>query len=113
MDKLLKNVEPAESFSVKDKVEYEEGKVVSLTLAQQPGVSMTLFALDEGESIGGHAAPGDAFVLILDGEAKITIDGKTHTVTAGNVIGNARWRPACIKSREAFQDDADRSKKAQ
>ena len=113
MDKLLKNVEPAESFSVKDKVEYEEGKVVSLTLAQQPGVSMTLFALDEGESIGGHAAPGDAFVLILDGEAKITIDGKTHTVTAGNVIVMPAGVHHALKAEKRFKMMLTVVKKAQ
>lgn len=33
---LIKNVEKATPFSVADQVQYESGKVVSLTLAQQP-----------------------------------------------------------------------------
>ena len=103
MDKLIKNVEHAEAFSLKDKVEYEEGNFVSLTLTQQPEVGMTLFALAEGESIGGHAAPGDAFVVILDGEAQITIDGKTHTVTAGNAIVMPAGVQHALKAEKRFK----------
>ena len=55
---LIKNVEKATPFSVADQVQYESGKVVSLTLAQQPASGMTLFAFDAGEAISTHAAGG-------------------------------------------------------
>ena len=67
-------------------IAYEPGRVVSLTLAQQPGVGMTLFAFDAGEGVSTHAAPGDAMVYVLEGEAQITIDGAPHSVTGGSAI---------------------------
>ena len=51
MEPLIKNLPHARPFPLKDQVGYEPGKVVSLTLAQRPGVGMTLFAFDAGEAI--------------------------------------------------------------
>ena len=51
METLIKNVPHAQPFALKGQVEYEGGKVVSLTLAQQPGAGITLFAFDAGEAI--------------------------------------------------------------
>ena len=69
-----------------DQVQYESGKVVSLTLAQQPASGMTLFAFDAGEAISTHAAGGDAMAFVLEGEAEITIDGTPNRVTGGHAI---------------------------
>ena len=86
MEKLIKNLEHVKPLPLKEQVAYEPGQVVSLTLAQQPGVGMTLFAFDAGEGVSTHAAPGDAMVYVLEGEAQITIDGAPHSVTGGNAI---------------------------
>ena len=79
METLIKNVPHAQPFALKGKWNMR-GKVVSLTLAQRPGVGMTLFAFDAGEAISTHAAPGDAMATILEGTAQITIDGVPHTL---------------------------------
>ena len=42
METLIKNVPHAQPFTLKGQVEYEAGKVVSLTLAQQAGAGITL-----------------------------------------------------------------------
>ena len=86
MEKLIKNLEHAKPLPLKEQVAYEPGRVVSLTLAQQPGVGMTLLAFDAGEGVSTHAAPGDAMVYVLEGEAQITIDGAPHSVTGGSAI---------------------------
>ena len=67
-------------------VEYEEGRVVSRTFAQNPSLSLTLFAFDKGEGVSTHTAPGDAMVRVLDGEATVNIDGKKMTVNTGQVV---------------------------
>ena len=38
MEELIKNLPHAQPFALKEQVQYEDGKVVSLTLAQKPGV---------------------------------------------------------------------------
>ena len=83
---LIKNLEKETVLVLKDRLDYEEGQVVSVSLAQRPGVGISLMAFDEGEAIGTHAAPGDAFVTVLDGTGEYTIGGTPHTVKAGESI---------------------------
>jgi quercetin dioxygenase-like cupin family protein len=45
-----------------------------------------LFAFDEEQGLSEHTAPFDALVCILDGEAEITISGKAHRLSAGEMI---------------------------
>lgn len=103
MEKLIKNLEHAQSIAITDQVEYESGKVVSLSLAQQPGVAMSLFAFDAGEGISTHAAPGDAMAFVLEGEAEITIDGVPHSVTGGHVIVMPAGIPHAVKAVSRFK----------
>lgn len=79
---LIKNMPFSEPVDFANQVDYAEGRVVSRTLAQNPALSMTLFAFDKGEEVGTHSAPGDALAYILDGEARITIGDKTMDVPA-------------------------------
>ena len=82
---LIKNVEKATPFSVTDQVQYESGKVVSLTLAQQPASGMTLFAFD------------------AEGEAEITIDGTPNRVTGGHAIILPCGVPHAVKAITQFK----------
>jgi quercetin dioxygenase-like cupin family protein len=59
---------------------------ISRTFAQNPAVSITLFAFDKGEGVSTHTAPGDAMLQVLDGEAAVNIDGKQMTVRTGQVV---------------------------
>ena len=79
----MKNLSKAEVLTQKDQVSYQEGQVVSKTLAQNPFISVTLLAFDKGEEISTHESDGDAFVMCLDGLEKLTIDGEPHIVHEG------------------------------
>lgn len=103
MEKLIKNIEHREVWNLKELVSYEEGKVVSLTLSQRPGVGITLFAFDKGEGVSTHAAPGDAMVLILEGKAKITIDGDVFYPEAGQGIVMPAGIPHAVQAEERFK----------
>ena len=71
---LIKNISKSEVHVLKDQVTYQEGQVVSKTLAQNDAVSITLFAFDKDEAISTHESGGDAFVTCLDGVGRITIE---------------------------------------
>ena len=79
MEQLIKNISKAEVLTLKEQVSYQEGQVVSKTLAQNDAVSVTLFSFDKGEEISTHESGGDAFVTCLDGVGEITIDGNGAT----------------------------------
>lgn len=103
MDALIKNIPHAQPFSLNQQVEYQPGKVVSLTLAQQPGAGITLFAFDAGEAISTHAAGGDAMATILEGTAQITIDGTPHTLNTGEAIIMPAGIPHSVQAITAFK----------
>ena len=72
----LKNIEKAQVLRLGDEVEYQQGQIVSKTLAQNRALSMTLFAFEQDEEISTHTADGDALVTVLDGTGRFTIDGE-------------------------------------
>ena len=82
----IKNIQFSKALNLADLVDYKEGQVVSLTFAQNPHVSITLFSLAAGEGISPHTSPNDAMVYMVDGEAEITIGEETITATAGQVV---------------------------
>lgn len=57
----------AKVITLKEQVEYQNGQVVSKTLVQNSGLSITLFSFDKGEEISTHESEGEAFVICLDG----------------------------------------------
>ena len=80
MEQLIKNIEMAKVLELESLVAYQEGQVVSRTLAQGKNLSLTLFAFDKGEEISSHSSGGDAMVYILDGKAEITIGEQTFNL---------------------------------
>lgn len=84
--KFIKNIEFSRAVTLAEMVDYQPGKVVSLTLVQNPAVSMTLFAFAKGEGLSSHSAPGDAMVYILDGKAEITIGDSKLTAQPGEAV---------------------------
>ncbi|MCB0210394.1 MAG: cupin domain-containing protein [Anaerolineae bacterium] len=83
---MIKNIPISEAINLSALVEYQSGQVVSRTLAQNSGVSVTLFAFAAGEGLSTHTASGDALVHIVDGEALITIDNEEMRVAAGQAV---------------------------
>lgn len=84
--KFIKNMEFSTALDMASLVEYQEGRVVSLTLVQNDTLTLTLFAFAKGEGVSTHSAPGDAMVYIIDGEASITIGDKKITAHKGQTL---------------------------
>jgi len=70
----------AQATRLADLIDYQEGSVVSRTVIDKDAGSVTLFAFDEAQGLSEHTAPYDAMVYVLEGEAKVTVSGKTITV---------------------------------
>ena len=83
---ILKNIDLSTPLDLRALVAYQEGQIVSRTLAQNNAVSLTLFAFAKGEEISSHASKGDAMVQVLDGTARITVGETEHRLTAGQVV---------------------------
>lgn len=99
----IKNINKAEVMALKDQVEYQDGQVVSKTLAQNEHVSVTLFSFDKGEEISTHESGGDAFVTCLDGVGKVTIDGEEYILKEGDSIVMPAKHPHAVYGQEHFK----------
>ena len=99
----MKNISKAEVLVLKEQVAYQEGQVVSKTLAQNDALSVTLFSFDKGEEISTHASGGDAFVTCLDGMGEITIDGVKYELKEGESIVMPAGHPHAVYGQEQFK----------
>ncbi|ACQ53652.1 cupin domain-containing protein [Clostridium botulinum] len=100
---LIKNIDFSKPIEMESLVNYEEGTVVSRTLAQGKPLSVTLFAFDKGEEISSHSASGDAMVYILDGEAEITIGEEKFNVKKGETIVMPANVPHALLATQRFK----------
>jgi len=91
------------ALSAKDLVDYAKGAVVSRTLIDKSAGTVTLFAFDKGEGLSEHTAPFDALVLILDGQAKISVSGKPNLVNTGQLIIMPARKPHALKAIKKFK----------
>jgi quercetin dioxygenase-like cupin family protein len=96
-------LERAKVFGIADLVAYQDGAVVSRTLIDREEGTVTVFSFDEGEGLSEHVAPFDAMVILLDGEAEITVAGTPHRVKAGQTIILPADRPHALRAVERFK----------
>ena len=103
MNGPMKNIDKAQVLVLRDQVAYQDGQIVSKTLAQNNNVSITLFSFDKGEEISSHKAGGDAFVTCLDGVGRITIDGVNYELREGDSIVMPARHPHAVFGQEQFK----------
>lgn len=91
------------ALTMSDLVAYNEGSVVSKTLIDKKIGTVTIFSFGAGQGLSEHTVPYDAFVQIVDGEAEVTINGKPHTVAAGQMIIMPANIPHELKAVKQFK----------
>ena len=99
----MKNINVKEKLKLKNEVNYQEGQVVSKTLAQNASVSVTLFAFDKDEEISSHKSGGDALITCLEGVGRITIDEDIYELTEGESIVMPAGHPHAVYAKEKFK----------
>jgi quercetin dioxygenase-like cupin family protein len=100
---FIKNIPLSERHTLAELVDYEEGRVVSRTFAQNSSLSLTLFAFDQGEGVSTHTAPGDALVHVLDGEATVNIDGNELVIGTGQIVVMPANVPHAVTAVKRFK----------
>lgn len=93
----------AEIYNLKESVEYASGSTVSKIVSKNDSGNLTLFAFDKGQSLSKHTAPFDAFIQVLDGQAKIIIDDKPFNLKGGDSIIMPANVPHAVDATERFK----------
>ena len=88
---------------LEDLAAYQEGQVVSRTLAQNPHLSLTLFAFEKGEEISAHTSGGDALVTVLEGTGRFTVGGEVHVLRQGESLVMPAGVPHAVYGAERFK----------
>ena len=82
---------------------YQEGSVVSRTIIDKDTGTLTLFAFDKGQGLSEHTAPFDALVHIIDGEAEVTISGKSLYLIEGEMVIMPANKPHALIAIKRFR----------
>ena len=64
---------------------------------------MTLFAFAQGQGLTEHSTPHDATVLMLEGEVRITIADRSHTLGAGQCLHLPPSVPHALHGEQPFK----------
>ncbi|GGX11049.1 cupin domain-containing protein [Aquimarina muelleri] len=72
-------------YNLSSKIEYQD-KVNNKIYFESEGYKMILFAMKKEHILKPHTSPMDTPLLILEGQAKITIDDKEYALTTGESI---------------------------
>ncbi|MHA1730446.1 MAG: cupin domain-containing protein [Promethearchaeota archaeon] len=84
-------------------VDYSEGAIVSRTLHHKEAGTLTVFAFDAGQGLSEHTTPHDAFILVLEGAAEVTIGGVSRVVGAGKMVAMPANVPHAVQARGRFK----------
>jgi len=96
-------ISPAQVVRAADLTAYQVGAIVSRTLVHRPSGTVTLFAFDQDQGLSEHTAPFDALAHILDGQAEITISGKSMRAAAGEMVLMPANQPHALRAVVPFK----------
>jgi len=92
-----------EVFKLEDLIDYQKGAVVSRTLVDKDEVTLTVFAFDDNQTLSEHTAPHDALLQVLDGTAKVIIDGKDYILEEGETVVMPAEIPHAVEAETRFK----------
>lgn len=84
-------------------VSCQPGAIVSKMLVYKKSGTITLFAYDEGEGLSEHTAPYDAILMVLEGEAEVTIAGNGFALGPGQLIIMPANVPHAVHAKTPFK----------
>ena len=84
-------------------IEYQADAVVSKEVLKNRAGTLTVFAFGAGQGLSEHTAPFDAVVEVLDGEAEITVGGKTAVARAGETLIMPAHVPHALAAKQRFK----------
>ena len=90
-------------YDAAELAQYAEGSIVSRTLVNTDGGTVTVFAFDAGQGLSEHTAPFDALVQVLDGEGEVVIGGEPFHVGRGQMILMPADVPHAVNAGKRFK----------
>ena len=102
-DTMNEAIKAGAVFKLAELVPYAEGKIVNMDVVHNDRMKFVVMAFDEGTGLSEHAAPGEALIFALDGEAVIGYESKDHKIKAGENFHFAKGGLHSVKAEKKFK----------
>lgn len=102
-DIMNEAIKAGEAFKLAELVPYAEGRIVNMDVVRGDKMKFVVMAFDAGTGLSEHAAPGEALIFALDGEAVIGYEGKEHLIKAGENFCFAKAGRHSVKAEKRFK----------
>ncbi len=79
-------LEKAKTHIIVEIIEYIPNSVVIKTIIKKTTGNISAVSFDSGEALAEKISPFDTFIQIIDGEAVVGIDNKSHKLSVGESI---------------------------
>ena len=96
-------LEKSRSHIIVEIIEYVSNAVVSKTIIRKSTGTMSVMSFDSGEGLTEKTSPFDTFAQIIEGNADIVIDGKSHVLQTGMGIIIPAHAPNFIRPNGRFK----------
>ena len=93
----------SKEYNLAESITYADGAIVSKIISKNDAGNLTLFSFDKGQNLSEHTAPFDAIIQVVEGTAKVIIDGKDFEVKAGELIIMPANIPHAVDAVEKFK----------
>lgn len=102
-DTMNEAIRAGEVFELAALVPYADGRIVNMDVAHNEKMKFVVMSFDEGCGLSEHAAPGEALVFALDGEAVIGYEGTDRPIKAGESFHFAKAGLHSVKATKRFK----------
>ena len=100
---LLRNLPVENPQALKDMIEIQPGRVVSMSLSKSDSFMMSLFAFADGESVSEEQYFGDTLYYVLEGQMPIQLEGREVCIHEGQCYMIPAGIPHAIGGTEPFK----------
>jgi quercetin dioxygenase-like cupin family protein len=97
-------IDPAETkiLSLADETRFAGNGIVSRTLLNTAHSRVVLFGFAEGQELSEHTSTRHALIQILSGECEFSLEGKWHTLKAGDLLHMPPHLRHAVQAKRAF-----------
>ena len=101
--KMNEMLQAGKVFALKELIPYQEGKIVNMDLVNEKNLKFVLMSFTAQTALSEHAAPAQALLFALDGEAVIGYEGKEYVLHAGENFKFEKDGKHYIKAAQNFK----------
>ncbi len=101
-ERPLMDSDEARILSMPEETQFAANGIVSRTLLRTPTTRVVLFGFAEGQELSEHTSTSEALIQILSGRCEFSLDGKPHSLKAGDLLHMPPNLPHAVKATEKF-----------